>query len=251
MDSERRARDAGVRRGRAETPHVEVVAPFLERRGGEEHVHQPPRVLFELASFARRVAVAEEQQVDLVRGIAGALQRDQLTGGSRARIVDRRVARIDEQRPRVAERVAVRIALLEHHDHRRRGSRKPEGLGEGARDRFRLGRRLPFAEDRREPARVEDAPRAGVAHLEQVFARVGIVDRMVRVPGPRQRLENEPVEGEALLGSGTYVDVVDTERARRAGREQRQEGEQHCGRLSWGAVPGKRVASAHDVRPCE
>ena len=43
-------------------------------------------VLLALAAFGGGVAVAEDQKVELVGGIAGALQRDQIAGRRRPRV---------------------------------------------------------------------------------------------------------------------------------------------------------------------
>ena len=75
---------------------------------GEEDLHQPARVGLELAALGRGVAVAEDQEVDLVGRVARALQRDERrrpTGGARA--VDEHVVGIDDQRPDLAEVVGA------------------------------------------------------------------------------------------------------------------------------------------------
>jgi hypothetical protein len=80
--------------------------PLLEGRRRQQRGDQPACVALELGPFARGVAVAENQEVQLRRGIAAAVQRDE-----RARIRGRRrrdelVSGIDGHRPRVAEDIA-------------------------------------------------------------------------------------------------------------------------------------------------
>ena len=112
--------------------------------------------LLALAALGGRVAVAEDQEVELVGRVAGALQRDQVAGGRRTRGVDQHVVRVDHQRPDLVEVVRL-VALLEHDLHRRRGAREAQRLRKGAVDLGRFAGRLPLAVDRREAARVEDA----------------------------------------------------------------------------------------------
>jgi hypothetical protein len=48
---------------------------LLERRRREEHLDEPSRVTFELVALGRGVAVSDEKEIDLVGGIAVALDR--------------------------------------------------------------------------------------------------------------------------------------------------------------------------------
>ncbi len=107
VDMLRRSRDPRLRGRRTEAPDVDVGLPLLERRGRQQRGDQPACVALELGPFARGVAVAENQEVQLRRGIAAAVQRDE-----RARIRSRRrrdelVSRIDGHRPRRRGRHSV------------------------------------------------------------------------------------------------------------------------------------------------
>ena len=193
------------------------VRRLLERLDREEDRHQPAGVALALPALGGGVTVAQDQEVELVGGIAGALQRDQLAGRRRARGVDQHVGRIDHQRPDLAE-VVLPVALLQDDLHRavgKRGAREAQRLGEGAVDLGSLAGRLPLAVDRRETARVEQAARAAVDHLEEVLAEIRVVDRLRQVSRPRQRLDDHPLEREALLAGVAGVEVVDTQRLRR------------------------------------
>jgi len=213
VDPERRPRDPRLRRGRAEPPDVEVVAPFAERLDLEQDPHQPARVPFALAALGRGVAVAEDQEVELLGRLARALESDQLAGRRRRRRVDQQVVGIDHRRPDLPEVVGP-VALLDHHLHRRLGARETERLGEGAVHLARLAGRLPLAVDRREAARVQDPPRRAVDHLEAVLAEVGVVDGLAEIPRPRQRFDHHPLEREPLLARVAAVEVVDAQRRR-------------------------------------
>ena len=80
VDAGRGPRDPRLLGGRTERPDVEVRAALLEGRDREEHVGEPPRVLLELSALGRRVAVAEDQEVDLVRRVARLLDLEQRPG---------------------------------------------------------------------------------------------------------------------------------------------------------------------------
>ena len=77
VDVLRRPRDARLRGRRDEAPHVDVALPLLERRRREQRGHQPPRVALEFLALARRVAVPENQQIELRRRVAALVQLDQ------------------------------------------------------------------------------------------------------------------------------------------------------------------------------
>jgi hypothetical protein len=126
--------------------------------------------------FRGCVAVAEDQQIHLLRRIACLLDLDEPARRGRSRTIDeQRIRRIDGRRPDLVEGVA-RIALLQQHPHGRVGHRKPHGFVEGAVGSLRLIRRLPFAIHRREPARVQHLFRLWIDDLEEILAQVGVVD---------------------------------------------------------------------------
>jgi hypothetical protein len=136
---------------------------------------------------------------------------------------------VDHQGPELVEDVA-RVALLEEHLDGLLGSGEAQRLVEGAVDLLGLAGGLPLAIDGGEPARIKEAVGGLVADLEEVLAEVGLVDGARGVAGPRQRLEDEPVEAEALLGGVTGVEVVDAEGARSGGGGAggHQQGEQEA-----------------------
>ena len=76
----RRPRDARLRRRRNQAPDVDVALALLEGRRAEQTSHQPPRVALELAALGGGVAVAEHQQIELCRRVAGLVQLEQRTG---------------------------------------------------------------------------------------------------------------------------------------------------------------------------
>ena len=217
VDVLRRSRDPRLRGRWTETPDVDVGLPLPEGRSRQQRGDQPASVALELGPFARGVAVAENQDVQLRRGIAALMQRDQsarIRGRYRR---DELVRGIDGHRPRVAEEIAG-IALLDDDANRRARSREPQRFGKRPVDLLGLARRLPLAVDRAEPARVEHASAGGVGDLEQVLAAVGGVDRLRGTTGPRQRLENDPVQAEAFLFRVARVVVVHAHRFWRRGR---------------------------------
>ena len=118
VDVLRRSRDPRLRGRWTEAPDVDVGLPLLEGRRGQQRGDQPAGVALELGPFERGVAVAENQEVQLRRGIAALMQRDQsarIRGRYRR---DELVSGIDGQRPRVAEDIAG-IALLDDDADRR------------------------------------------------------------------------------------------------------------------------------------
>ena len=76
MNALRRPRDPGLDRRRNEAPDVDVLLSFLEWRDLEQRGHQTPGVSFELAALGSGVAVAEHEQVQFLRGIAGFVDFD-------------------------------------------------------------------------------------------------------------------------------------------------------------------------------
>ena len=208
MHAGRRPRNAGLLRGRTERPDVEVAAPLLEGRDREEELRQPPRVLLELAALGRRVAVAQDQEVHLVRGVPRLLDLEEWAGRGRRGGVDEHVLRIEDQRPDLAEGV-FGVALLQDDLDRPVGGRKAQRLGESAARILRFVRGLPLAVDGREAARIEDAVRLPVDQLEEVLAEVRVVEQPLRVTRPGQGLQHYPVEAEHLPHGVARVEVVD------------------------------------------
>src|SRR5262249_1676415 len=81
----RRTRHARLRGGRYQPPDVDVALPLLEWRGAEQRRYETLGVALELRSLARGVAVAEDQQIELLRRLAGFMQFDQRAGVRRLR----------------------------------------------------------------------------------------------------------------------------------------------------------------------
>jgi hypothetical protein len=138
--------------------------------------------------------------------------------------------RVDGDLPDLHERI-FRVALLEVDLDRNGGSRKAERLGESLLFLLRLGRGFPFAVDRGEAARVKDALRRRVDHLEKVLAEVRVVEHAARVSGPGQRFQNHPVHAEMLFRRRARVKVIDAHRPRRgSARPHQVDGQRGCGR---------------------
>src|SRR5262249_41018838 len=76
IDPLRWTRDARRSCGRHESPHVDVTLAVLERRRGKERRDEPSRIALELPALGGRVAVAEDEEVELRRRIAGFVQLD-------------------------------------------------------------------------------------------------------------------------------------------------------------------------------
>src|SRR5215210_6887990 len=97
---------------------------------------------------------------------------------------------------------------------------------ERAVDIFCFVGRLPFAVDRSEAARVDDAIGLSVYHLEGVLAEVCIINGLLRVAGPGERLDKDAIKAEHLLRGVSRVIVIEPHGGRgraRCGREDRNE----------------------------
>ncbi len=98
--------------------------------------------------------------------------------------------------------------------NRRRGGREAERFGEGAVDLLSFAGRFPFAVNRAEPARKQHTARRVIYDFEKILPAVRVVDRPRRIARPGQRLENVPVEAEALLFRIAGMVEVDAQRLR-------------------------------------
>ena len=159
---------------RHQPPHVEVAAPFLERRRGEEHREQALGVGLELPSLGRRVAVAEQQQVHLRRRVAVLLERDERAG---RRLRAPRCSRTCSSGSTVVVHTSrhvlplpVRLRMVTVTGARRH--REAHRLVKRPRHLRGLVGRGPLVEDRAEAARIEQRLRRRVAHVEAVGAVV-------------------------------------------------------------------------------
>ena len=224
------------------SPHtLKSLPPLLERRGGEQDVHEAPRVALELATLGRGVPVAEQQDVDLGRGRAVLFDLDERPWRRRRGTVDEHVLGVHVRRPDVLELVS-RIALPDDHLHGcvRRG--KTERLVKRPVHLPGFVGRLPFPIDRGKAARVHHAP-GGVPDFEEVLAQVRPVDRLVHVARPLERLDHDPIDAEQLLLLVPRVVVVEPHRPWRG--ERAAGGEKEAGRHY------SRNASRHVRRlPC-
>ena len=95
----------------------------------------------------------------------------------------RRATRDRPRSTRFAERV-LGAALFQHDLHRRLRPRKAQRFWD-VRCSVLLAGRLPFAVDRREAARVDDACSCAVDHLEQILAEVDVVHQLRAAARPR------------------------------------------------------------------
>ncbi len=208
VHAQRRPRDAGLASRRHEAPHVEVLAAFLERRGLEQDGHEAAGVGLELAPFGGGVAVAEQQQIDLVRRIAVALQGQDLAGaGVGHGRAHEHVLWIHGGRPHRRPLIAG-AALADLHGDRRGRRGEAQRLVEGARDGRRLLGRDPLVVDRAEAARVEQGLGGRITDVEPVGAQVQDVARLARHPRPGRRLDRDLIEGEEFLPAVAGVEVV-------------------------------------------
>ena len=182
----------------------------------------------------RRVALADDEEVDLLRrrSVLEDDRRGPVRRGGRA--VDEATGGVDRARVELAER-PVRSALLQHELDRRTRLRETLGLVEDAPRPARLAGRLPLAVDAREAAGVEQAVRRRVDDGEEVLPQVGLVDE----PGPAARpgaLQAEAVRSDVLLVRVSGVVIVEAQGAprealleARVGGEARAPGRQAAG----------------------
>src|ERR1051325_2258901 len=77
INTRRRPRDSGLRRGWTQTPDIEIRAMLFERRSRKQDCDQSSRVSLKLSEFAGGVTVAEQKQIDLRGRIAHLLNRNQ------------------------------------------------------------------------------------------------------------------------------------------------------------------------------
>ena len=126
---------------------------------------------------------------------------------------DELVVRIDRETPDLDERVPG-IPFLHDDANRLVDERKPERLGKRPIHLLRFGRRLPLAVDRGEASREERLPGGGVGHFEEVLAAIRVVERLCRITGPGQWLDDDAIQAELFLGRVSGVIVVDSHRRR-------------------------------------
>jgi hypothetical protein len=159
--------------GRVHGPHVEILAVFLERRRGEQRLRHTAGVAVPLLHFGCGVAVAHQQQVDLVAWRAVLHHRPGIQLGRRA-AVHPGIGRIHHDRPHLAE-LTSRTALLDHDLHRSFGRGEADTFREGAALLLRLVSSLPLAVNAGESARINHAIRGAIQHLKAVFSEIALV----------------------------------------------------------------------------
>ncbi len=203
--------DAGLGRRQLQPAHVEVVLPALERLDGKHPVHEPFGIGAKLRHLRGRVAFADEQDVDLLRGRTVLEQRPDVAGFRRIRAVDESRVGIDDRGPQLVKAV-VAIALLQNDLDRRLRPRESQRFAERAVQRLVLSGRLPFAVDGREAARVDRTVGVAIDHLEQVFAEIEIVNETRPASRPRT-IRDHTVERHDLLSHSARVEIVQAHRA--------------------------------------
>src|SRR5713101_221453 len=209
----RAAEDAGVRpadaalgRWQIEGADIEIGFAAVERLLAEERVHQAFCVGVEFLHFGGGVAVAENEQVHLLRGRAVLKKRPDAPTGRKIGRNDEARVRVNRGGPDFAEYV-FGVALLQRHLHRplrpgeaqRLMKRPPELLG--------LAGSLPLAVNGGEAAGVEQAIGRAVGDLEQVFPEVGVVCQARAAAGP-WAVGDDAVERDVLFGGCAAVEVV-------------------------------------------
>ena len=197
----------------------------------EERVDHPPGIVRKsIAALLRGIAVADQEQVDLVGWGTMFLEGDERLR-RRSGALDEHTVRIDDRLPYGLEGLC-RVAPLHCDANGRCRTRKAQRFVKAAMRIPGLVRGRPLAEDRGVSARVEQAS-ARLAHLEAVCAGVAVVDCTRRAPRPRQRLEHDAVDREHLEAATAGVHQIDAQGRRRCdGRRGRMrlrgEAEQAC-----------------------
>ena len=131
MDAVGGARHAALVGRRVDGPDVEVRATLLERRNGEEDLGQTLRVAVPLVHLGSGVAVAHQEEVDLVPRLSVSHHRPDRRRSLRGRSTDRGIRRVEEEAPGFPEDV-LPISLLHHNLNGGRGRRETERLVERA-----------------------------------------------------------------------------------------------------------------------
>ena len=151
-------------------------------------------VLAKLRQLLRRVAFADQQQIDLLGRRTVLEDVPDRSGMSRRapRALTKREAGSTSVDQMLREAI-VGLPLLERHANRLRRPREPQRLVKAPMRGPDFGGGLPLAVNRRKPAGVEDAVARFVAHLEQVLAEVGRVDELRAASGPRAVVD-DPIE---------------------------------------------------------
>jgi hypothetical protein len=200
--------NAGFMGRRTDRPDVEIFAARFERFGGEKSIEKAPGISLEFLQLPGRVAIAENQEVDLGLRIAIVLDLDDGRGSELFRAVNIDVGGVRERRPNLAKGI-FRITLFENDLRGLRGSGKAEGFVKGAVQLLRFVGRFPFAINGTETAGIEEAIAGAVAKFEEVLAEVRFVDGLVAVSRPRARFETDAIQAEEFLRSMASMEIVE------------------------------------------
>jgi hypothetical protein len=177
---------------------------------------QAPRILLELGHLCLRVAIAQNQQVDLVGRRAADPDRDRLGRWRRLALDHIGRVRIDVDAPGDRKLVAL-VALQDAHAHRLRELGKAHRLAETATDAPCFLGRAPFAEHGGETTRVQHVARFRVDHFDPVLAAVGVVQIARGAAGPGQRLDDDAFDRVAVGQRIAAVRVIQADRGRLRG----------------------------------
>jgi hypothetical protein len=178
---------------------------FLERRRGEQRLGQATRVAVPLLHLRCGVAIAHQQQVDLIAGSAILHHGPNVQLGWWAAL-HACVGRIHHDRPDLAEFIA-RAALLDHHLHWESGRGEADAFGKGATLLLRLAGGLPLAVNAGEAAGIDHSIGGAIQHLEVVLPEIALVNPAIERAGPRA-LQDNAIEREVLLRGHAGVDIV-------------------------------------------
>ena len=198
--------------GRPSSAHVEVLLSRLERLLREERCEEPLGILAELRQQRVRVALADDEQVDLVGRGAVLEERRQRTGWPFwRRCVHESRRRIDVRRPDPCEAV-VGLTLFQRHPHGAGRPRKAKRFVERPVRRLHFRRRFPLAVHRREAARVQQPVARRIVDLEQVLSEVRRIDELRPAAGPRSVVDHA-IERQRLGGGrSARMEVVHAHR---------------------------------------
>ena len=185
-----------------------------------------------LSMSAARVAVAEEQQVHLVRGRTVLDHGPHTARGRRRRAIDERRGGVDRHRPQLLEGRRA-AAAGNDHAHRGRGRGETDRLVERARDFLRFRRASPTRRRcwrrraRKGRARSRPAPRTGTCRARSRRAR-GRGGPATALREPRRRARTAPrppcrCERSRRAGCGSVPRRTEPARARRRRGQKRSQ----------------------------
>ena len=113
------------------------------------------------------------------------------------------------------------LAFLEDDLHRCGRGREAQRLGKRPVHRLGLIGGDPFAKNRAEAARIQETAAGLIVYLEEVVAKIGVVDRLGQISRPGQRLDDDAVNAEHLLGCVSGVVIVQAHGGGSRGEDER------------------------------